>query len=221
MVLEGMVPGKEDPTKQADEAMTLYAALARKGHPQALFGMGRVLFAQIAAAPETAEKRIPQVVELWQRAGKAGMPDAWYELGRLYQGNQYMERDPARMQGCFEQGARAGSSQSCYALGVLHGTLAEAKHKSNDTEAAHKAILLSNRYFLQAAQRGHAPSAYNMGLRYLLTQDPSSHASSEHLRESHKVRWGVVPDDRSAREWFAAASSKSTCANLIQTSCLR
>ena len=210
MVLEGMIQGSEDPKRAADEAMELYATLARKGHPQALFGMGRVLLAQIDAAPDTAASRMPRVIELWERAGKSGMPDAWYELGRLYQGTPYLGRDTDRMQECFEQGARAGSTQCSYALGVQHATRADELREQNNAKAAHEAITLSNRYFLQAAQHGHAASAYNMGLRYLITDAPDASSATEEQKRSHQSRWGVVPDDRSAREWFAAAASKST-----------
>lgn len=210
MVLEGLIQGATDPSRAADEAMELYATLARKGHPQALFGMGRVLLAQIEATPDTAASRMPRVIELWERAGKSGMPDAWFELGRMYQGTPYLDRDTDRMQECFEQGARAGSTQCCYALGVQHAARADELREQNNHKAAHEAITLSNRYFLQAAQHGHAPSAYNMGLRYLLTDAADASSATEEQKRAHQSQWGVVPDDRSAREWFAAAAGKST-----------
>lgn len=210
MVLEGMAPSDEEPKRQADEAMALYADLARKGHPQALFGLGRVLLAQITLAPETAKERIPRVIELWQRAGKGGMPDAWYELGRLHQSGQYFDQDLDKALTCFEHGARTGSALSCHALGVLHSARAKQKQETGDHSGAQQATLLSNRYFLQAAQKGHAPSAYNMGLRYLLPEEHDPLVSREKLRDAHQARWGLTPDDRSAREWFAAASTKST-----------
>ncbi|WFC95476.1 hypothetical protein MBRA1_002124 [Malassezia brasiliensis] len=209
MVLEGLIQGATDPSRAATEAMELYATLARKGHPQALFGMGRVLLAQIEAAPDTAATRMPRVIELWERSGKNGMPDAWYELGRMYQGTSYLGRDNDRMQECFEQGARAGSTQCCYALGVQQAARADELREQNNTKAAHDAITLSNRYFLQAAQHGHAPSAYNMGLRYLITDAANASSATEEQKRAHRLQWGVIPDDRSAREWFAAAAGKN------------
>lgn len=211
MVLEGMVPNEVDSTtKQVDDAMRLYADLARKGHAQSLFGMGRYLLAQATREPETAEKRVPRAIELWQRAGKSGMPDAWYELGRMYEAGELVPQDKDNALTCFEHGARAGSSLSCYALGVQHAERANKAHESGDAKASHSASTLANRYFLQAAQKGHAPSAYNMGVRYLLRDATDDASTPEQRRSAHQAQWGIVPDDRSAREWFGAASSKST-----------
>ncbi|WFD43678.1 hypothetical protein MPSI1_002342 [Malassezia psittaci] len=209
MIYEGLIHGEKSPEDRLDEVMTMYAKLARKGHPQALFGMGRLLLEQARLAPSTMSSRFPRIQQLWERAGRNGMPDAWYELGRLFQEKQLGIFDSKQAQHCFEQGARAGSIPCYYALGVLHGTCADELVAQGKTKEAHNVILLSNRYFLQAAQRGHAPSIYNMGLRYLFVNDPQSTLSEAQQREAHAMRWGVAPDDRSAREWFAAASKKS------------
>ncbi|WFD33487.1 hypothetical protein MCUN1_000300 [Malassezia cuniculi] len=189
MVLEGLVPDAGVP---AQDAVDVYVRLAKDGHAQAKFGLGRVLLAQASQAPDPAAS-VERATALWHSAGRSGMPDAWYELGRLHMDGTHAPRDEAKAISAFEHGARAGSSLAAYALGVLHSQRAE---KGNA-----KAASLSTRYFLRAAQKGHAPSAYNMGVRYL--------GGTDETREAHHARWGVYPDDKSARQWFAAAAGKN------------
>lgn len=187
MVLEGLVPGAH---VTPQEAVDVYVRLARDGHAQAKFGLGRVLLAQGAQTHDPAGAAA-RAAALWQSAGRSGMADAWYELGRLHMDGVFVPRDEHKALVALERGARAGSSLAAYALGVLHSERAER----GETQAAE----LATRYFLRAAQRGHAPSAYNMGVRYL---------AADETREAHHARWGVFPDDRSARDWFAAAAAK-------------
>lgn len=189
MVLEGLVP---DAGVTPQEAVDVYVRLARDGHAQAKFGLGRVLIAQ---APRTPDPRasIERAAAMWQSAGRSGMADAWYELGRLHMDGTHVPQNEENALAAFEQGARSGSALSAYALGVLHGQRA--------SQGDAKSAALSTRYFLRAAQKGHAPSAYNMGVRYM--------GDSSATREAHHARWGVYPDDKSARDWFAAAAGKS------------
>ena len=213
MVLEGYLklPNEAENKAQIASAMDVYAALAHQGHPQAQFGMGRLLLARLAQNKEehgVRDKQVRQAVELWQRAGRNGMADAWYELGacfrdisnagRLYHQGGLLPRSEARAITCFEHGARNGSALASYALGVLYNARSAASEKRGGDPSLDAA--LATRYFLQAAQKGNAPSAYNMGLRYM---------GDAEERDAHKARWGVMPDDASAREWFAAAASKS------------
>lgn len=123
-------------------------------------------------------------------------------LGQLYHHGRLVPRDQARALTCFEHGARGGSAQASHALGTLYLKRAHKQADAHDTSAASQCSALAARYFLQAAKKGHAASAYNVGLLYM--------DSGEGTKAQHKVRHGVLPDDRSAREWFAAAASKST-----------
>ncbi|PKI82382.1 hypothetical protein MVES1_003351 [Malassezia vespertilionis] len=199
MVLEGLTRSQQDKhaaSSLSTKAVEIYTDLAKKGNAHAEFGLGRIVLSHLRknASPAAADKQ--RVVSLWQRAAKHGLADAWYELGRLYHSG-FLPGEQDKALGALENGARAGSAHATYALGVLHGIRAE-KTAQQDPKRAHDASTLSSRYFLQAAQKGHAPSAYNMGVRYLLREDS----------EKHQTRWGVTPDDRSAREWFGAAASK-------------
>lgn len=116
-----------------------------------------------------------------------------------------LKRDPERAVAYFEHGARMGSVLAAYALGVVHS---ERVSKASTSDAAHAAAQLATRYFLQAARSGHAPSAYNMGIRYLERPNTGEQAITS---EEHQRQFGVVADDRSAREWLSAAASKSRC----------
>lgn len=90
MVLEGMLPGPtpELTAAYADEATQTYAQLARKGHAQSQFGMGRLVLAKALADTETSveppAKQVQMAVDLWQRAGRNGHADAWFELGTQF-----------------------------------------------------------------------------------------------------------------------------------------
>lgn len=116
-----------------------------------------------------------------------------------------LKRDPARAVAYFEHGACMGSVLAAYALGVVHS---ERASKASTSDAARAAAQLATRYFLQAARSGHAPSAYNMGIRYLERPSTGEQAITP---EDHQRQFGVVADDRSAREWLGAAASKSRC----------
>ncbi|KAL4398924.1 hypothetical protein ACI68E_004321 [Malassezia pachydermatis] len=212
MVMEGMVPAanKELEVAQAEKATQTYSQLARKGHAQAQFGMGRLVLAKILSQKEPSSepqhKQVQMAVDLWQRAGRNGYADAWFELGQLFHQGQLVPRDKSRALTYFEHGARGGSAMACHALGTLY--LARAKkfvEQSAQAEAS-KNSALAARYFLQAAQKGHAASAYNVGLLYLL---PPGADNNKETKEQHKIRHGVQPDDQNAREWFSAAASKS------------
>lgn len=212
MVMEGMVPAanKELEVAQAEKATQTYSQLARKGHAQAQFGMGRLVLAKILSQKEPSSepqhKQVQMAVDLWQSAGRNGYADAWFELGQLFHQGQLVPRDKSRALTYFEHGARGGSAMACHALGTLY--LARAKkfvEQSAQAEAS-KNSALAARYFLQAAQKGHAASAYNVGLLYLL---PPGADNNKETKEQHKIRHGVQPDDQNAREWFSAAASKS------------
>lgn len=206
MVMEGLVPtsSKEMDALQAQAATAMYSRLASKGHGQAQFGMGRLVLAKLTSKTEEQPndediKQVQMAVDLWQRAGRNGYAEAWFELGQLYYTGQLVRQDRSRALTCFEHGARGGSAQASHALGTIY---AERAHSSADRHAMDEAMTLSAlaaRYFLQAAQNGHIPSAHNMGHLYLGRDIPD---------KEHKTRYGVLPDDRNAREWFAAASSK-------------
>ncbi|WFD31264.1 hypothetical protein MSPP1_002298 [Malassezia sp. CBS 17886] len=215
MILEGFTisQAREEAVQQTQAALDVYAKLAQQGHPNAQFGLGRVLLAKHAqyadgdAGQKGEGEGLKRAIALWQRAGQGGMPDAWYELGRLYDAGSFVPGDHDKAQTCFEQGARAGSTLASYALGVLHAERAAglAAAHGDSASVVTDAASLSNRYLLRAAQRGHAPSAYNMGMRYLMQGDATGDASA---REMHRARWGVLPDDASARDFFSAAAAK-------------
>lgn len=211
MVLEGLIaaPTKEWETAQVEEATKVYSQLARSGHAQAQFGMGRLVLAKHLSqtGPQRDEKQVQMAIDLWQRAGRNGYADAWYELGQLYYAGQLVQEDKSRAASCFQQGARGGSALACHALGTIH--LARAKKEAEGGHMAEcaKHAALASRYFMQAAQKGHAASAYNVGLLYL---HPEAVPTTKEGREDHKARHGVLPDDHNAREWFAAAAARST-----------
>jgi hypothetical protein len=206
MVMEGLVPtsSKELDAIQAQAAAATYSHLASKGHGQAQFGMGRLVLAKITSKtdeqPNDEEiKQVQMAVDLWQRAGRNGYAEAWFELGQLYYTGQLVRQDKSRALTYFEHGARGGSAQASHALGTIYAERAQSSADSLFMDEATTLSALAARYFLQAAQNGHIPSAYNMGHLYLCRDIPS---------KEHKSRYGVLPDDRNAREWFAAASSK-------------
>ena len=166
--------------------------------------MGRLVLAKITSKtdgqPNDEEiKQVQMAVDLWQRAGRNGYAEAWFELGQLYYTGQLVRQDKSRALTYFEHGARGGSAQASHALGTIYAERAQSSADSHLMDEATTLSALAARYFLQAAQNGHIPSAYNMGHLYLCRDIPS---------KEHKSRYGVLPDDRNAREWFAAASSK-------------
>lgn len=206
MVMEGLLPtsSKELDAIQAQAATATYSRLASKGHGQAQFGMGRLVLAKITSKtdeqPNDEEiKQVQMAVDLWQRAGRNGYAEAWFELGQLYYTGQLVRQDKSRALTYFEHGARGGSAQASHALGTIYAERAQSSADRHLTDEATTLSALSARYFLQAAQNGHIPSAHNMGHLYLSRDIPD---------KEHKTRYGVLPDDRNAREWFAAASSK-------------
>lgn len=207
MVMEGLVPtnSKKLDTTQSQAATAIYSQLARKGHAQAQFGMGRLVLAKVLSIPDAdtnteAIKQVQMAVDLWQRAGCNGFADAWYELGQLYYNGRFVRQDKSRGLVCLEHGARGGSAQASHALGTIYLERARSSADQNDMEQAATTSALAARYFLQAAQMGHAASAHNIGLLYLRTEKPD---------KVHKALHGVLPDDRNAREWFGAAASKN------------
>ena len=203
MVMEGLLSthSKQLDVLQAEAATAAYSQLARKGHARAQFGMGRLVLAKVLSktGADAADKQVQMAVDLWQRAGRNGYAEAWYELGQLYHGGQFVPQDKLRALTCFEHGSRGGSAQASHALGTIYLTRARSQADRAEMANAANSSALAARYFLQAAQKGHAASAYNMGLLYMRT------SMSEN---EHKARQGVLPDDRSAREWFAAAASR-------------
>lgn len=79
MVLEGLL-ASSSPNK-AQAAVDVYVNLARNGHAQSQFGLGRVLLSQAARSPENRTALVQRCSELWDSAGRNGMADAYYELG--------------------------------------------------------------------------------------------------------------------------------------------
>lgn len=211
MVLEGLIDAqnKEWQNTQVEEATKVYSQLARTGHAQSQFGMGRLVLAKLVSqtGPNRDDKQIQMAIDLWQRAGRNGYADAWYELGQLYHSGQLVQEDKSRAKSCFQQGARGGSALASYALGTIYLAHAKKEADSGHMDECAKHSALAARYFMQAAQKGHAASAYNIGLLYL---HPDTMPTTKEGREEHKMRHGVLPDDHNAREWFAAAAARST-----------
>jgi len=218
MVLEGLImaPTKEWETAQVEEATKVYSQLARTGHAQSQFGMGRLVLAKLLSqtGPQRDDKQVQMAIDLWQRAGRNGYADAWYELGQLYYSGELIQEDKSRATSCFQQGARGGSALASHALGTIHLRQAKKEADGGHTAECAKLSALAARYFMQAAQKGHAASAYNVGLLYL---HPDAMPTTKEGREDHKMRHGVLPDDHNAREWFAAAAARSTYARSANT----
>lgn len=116
--------------------------------------------------------------QLMRKAADAGVPDAQYNLGVMYNEGRGVAPDPAQAAAWFikaaEQGVLAANDNVgiCYANGIgLPRDQAKAVW-----------------WFRRAAESGFAPSQFNMGVMYA-------------------NGFGVVKDDDAAFKWFSLAAA--------------
>jgi len=127
------------------------AARASAGEPQTQLQMG-ILGLEKAIRP--VEYR--EAGEWLRKAAEAGIVEAQYRLGTLYQSGRLAGQDPTNTVFWLEKAAAQRHVAALYNLGSMYGT---GRGVTRDPQAA-------VRYFRQAAELGDAYAQYNLGNMY-------------------------------------------------------
>ena len=148
----------------SERAAPWVKAAAEAGLPEAQLRHGRWLLER----GETGA-----ALRQFQRAARAGEPDAWNMVGRCLENGWGVAADARRAARWYLKAARAGHAWGQYNLGHL---LLDGLGVAQDLEAAHG-------WYLRAADQGH-PRAMNLVARCL------------------EEGWGVRADPAAARDWL-------------------
>ena len=137
-------PGHTDADQKA------VAARASSGDPQAQLQMG---IWGLEKAMRPGEYR--EAGEWLRKAAEAGIAEAQYQLGTLYQSGRLAGQDPTNTVFWFEKAAGQRHVAALYSLGSMYGT---GRGVTRDSQVA-------VRYFRQAAELGDAYAQYNLARR--------------------------------------------------------
>ncbi|CEG80072.1 hypothetical protein RMATCC62417_14457 [Rhizopus microsporus] len=136
--------------KNEERGVQIMSQLAQKGHPYAQMNLAAIIM-------RTQPSRVDAAIQLYELAGRAGMDDAYTELGRMYRHGFGIHQDHVKAVEYFKQGAQAGNPQCNFMLGVYHSSNLMGEP---DQQKAFK-------YFQKAAVKGMPEAQYNVGLRFL------------------------------------------------------
>ena len=126
------------------------AVRASAGDPQAQLQMG---IWGLEKAMRPGEYR--EAGDWLRKAAEAGIADAQYRLGTLYQSGRLAGQDPTNAVSWFEKAAAQRHVAALYNLGSMYGT---GRGVTRDP-------LVAVRYFRQAAELGDAYAQYNLARR--------------------------------------------------------
>ncbi|KAI8364754.1 uncharacterized protein BYT42DRAFT_596179 [Radiomyces spectabilis] len=196
--------------KNEELGIKLMSQLAQKGHPYAQMNLAAILM-------RTRSDQVEAALKLYQLAAKAGLHNAYAELGRMYRLGYGVHQDHAKAIHYFEQGSRAGNAQCNFMLGVYYSSGLGTQEKEPDQTKAFK-------YFQKAAMKGMPEAQYNVGLRFLKGHgvEPNSFNAAEFFRMAalqgfqlaqanlagmYAEGRGVKKDLDEARQWLSKAAA--------------
>ncbi|KAI8343804.1 hypothetical protein EDC96DRAFT_522115 [Choanephora cucurbitarum] len=139
--------------KNEEEGIKIMSQLAQKGHPYAQMNLASILM-------RTSPDRVQAAIQLYELAGKAGLDNAYTELGRMYRLGYGVHQNHHKAIDYFEKGAQKGNPQCHFMLGVYSSSGLANDQREPDQKKAFK-------HFQKAAVKGMPEAQYNVGLRFL------------------------------------------------------
>ncbi|MFN7709720.1 MAG: tetratricopeptide repeat protein [Holosporales bacterium] len=111
--------------KKVEKALTLYRGLVEQNHIKAIFSLGRTLEKQELDTPEQKRALDQEVLNLYQKASRAGLALAKINLGSMYEKGRCadipnMEESKKRALQLYEEAAATGSRFACYLVADLY-----------------------------------------------------------------------------------------------------
>lgn len=167
--------------------------------------------------PEFIENKGRTVVDvdsnlaLLQREANAGNAEAQYQLGRMYDTGDKLERDRQKAVTWFTSAANQGHAESQYRLAIayLYGI------------AVSKNVSLGESWLTKAANQNHsvakemlpiymanrsANSSTSIALSWYLEKVANGDPDGQYgIGNMYENGWGIHPNSAEARKWFAAA----------------
>ena len=124
--------------KDEEMGIKVLSELARKGHPHSQMNLASIIM-------RTQPDQVTSAVKLYELAGKAGIDNAYVELGRMYRIGYGVNQDHTKAMDYFQRGAQQGNARCMFMLGVYYST---SQVVAEDQKKAFK-------YFQKAAMRGN------------------------------------------------------------------
>ena len=158
--------------KMYADAMTIYVSIERRARQGDGVTWGSLSRRQ--------QRRMDEVVRLWEGAAEQGFKEAQYNLGVIYDHGQGVDVNYKKAIEWYEKVAEQGYADAQYNLGVMyyHGHGVDVNYK--------KAI----EWYEKAAKQGDADAQNNLGLMYEFGQ-------------------GVGQSDSMAMRWYAKAAAQN------------
>ncbi|KAI8979400.1 hypothetical protein BDF20DRAFT_835428 [Mycotypha africana] len=196
--------------KNEEKGIQIMSQLAQKGHPYAQMNLAAIIM-------RTQPDRVEAAIKLYELAGRAGLDQAYTELGRMFRLGYGVHQDHSKAIDYFQKGAQMGNPQCHFMLGVYWSSGLIANTKEPDQKKAFK-------HFQKAAMKGMAEAQYNVGLRYLKGHgvEQNSFNAVEFFRMAalqgfqlaqvnlagmYAEGRGVKPDLEESKTWLAKAAA--------------
>lgn len=189
----------------------ILSELAQKGHPYAQMNLASILM-------RNHPERVDAAIKLYELAGRAGIDNAYGELGRMYRLGYGVHQDHKKAMEYFNKGAQTGNPQCNFMLGVYYSSGLGTEERKPDQAKAFK-------HFQKAAMKGMAEAQYNVGLRYLkghgieanhfnaaeffrMAAEQGFQLAQVNLAAMYSEGRGVKQDNDESRHWLEKAAVK-------------
>lgn len=193
--------------KNEQEGIKIMSSLAQKGHPYAQMNLAAILM--------RSGEQVNSAIKLYELAGKAGLDNAYTELGRMHRLGYGVHQDHAKAIEYFKKGAQSNNPQCHFMLGVYYSSGLGTSDKAPDQKKAFK-------HFQKAAIKGLPEAQYNVGQRFLKGHgcDENAYNAAEFFRMAASQGFqlaqvnlagmysegrGVKTDFDEARSWLGKA----------------
>lgn len=153
---------------------------------------------------------------LLQREANAGNPEAQYELGRLYDTGEKLDRDRRKAITWYTSAANQGHAESQYKLAIAYlfgiGTKKNTALAEKWLSAAAKQNHPIAKELLPIYKANHSQNttisiAVAWYLEKIADDDPEGEFELGHMYEKG---WGIRPNNAAARKWYIDARSKDS-----------
>ena len=198
--------------KDLKKANEWYARSAENGYIPAIYRQGRFYI-----GTDTPDKNVPLGIKYLLQAAAKNMPEAYYDLGKMYYFGKLVKADLPKAAGYFRSGMQLGhaDSRNFYASMLENGDGVPQNEKEAFT------------LYEKSAREGNAYAQYKMGRAYVygangidknpakgivLLENSAKQNEVRAMAELGNLYWygnGITPDPEKAIDWLTKAGRKN------------